>query len=92
MRVLLKHIQFNGRIEKFSMQRIANERSFLHLRLPKLLLNGIKLQNLTLLRRKYSRLNIFFTFTYPCNGRESIVFGSIFSKGVFDEFTRFEVS
>ena len=33
----------------------------------------------------------FFTFSYPWNGRESIVFGSNFRNGVFHGFTRFEV-
>ena len=33
----------------------------------------------------------FITFSYPCNGRESIDFGSNFRTGDFDGFTRFEV-
>ena len=32
----------------------------------------------------------FFTFSYPCNGRESIVFGSKFRNGDFDRFIRYE--
>ena len=30
------------------------------------------------------------TFSYPCNGRESIVFGSNIRNGDSDGFTRFE--
>ena len=33
-----------------------------------------------------------FTFSYPCNGRESIVFGSNFRNGDIDGFTRYEGS
>ena len=32
-----------------------------------------------------------FTFSYTCNGRESIDFGSKFQKGKFNGFTRYEV-
>ena len=37
-----------------------------------------------------STTTTFLTFFYPCNGRESIVFGSNFQKGDFDGFKRYE--
>ena len=33
-----------------------------------------------------------FTFSYPCNGKESIVLRLNFRNGYFDGFTRYEVS
>ena len=33
-----------------------------------------------------------FTFFYPYNGRESIIFKSNFRNGDFDEFTQYEVA
>ena len=35
--------------------------------------------------------SVLFTFYYPLNGRESIVFGPNFRNGDLDGFTRFEV-
>ena len=34
-------------------------------------------------------IKIFSTYSYPCNDRESIVFGSNFRKGDFDEFIHY---
>ena len=40
---------------------------------------------------KKKKSSALFTFSYPCNGRESIVLGSNFRNGDFDGFTRYEV-
>ena len=34
------------------------------------------------------KAEVFFIFSYPCNGRESIVLGTHFKNKDFDEFTR----
>ena len=54
-------------------------------------LECLKLRIKRLLKLSYDSNLFLFTFSYPCNGRESIVFGSNFRNGDFDGFTLFEV-